>query len=136
MNHRKVCFRPPSAELGVVPRILQFFFDVEDTSGNILPNQRFTVLLNPVDNQPPVITNGRIKIDEDGVMVISPDILNVDDPDTDSEELMFEVRRIKKKKKKEKRKKEGKKERNDIKKEDLGIVGQKPYRMYFARYIL
>lgn len=93
VNHRKVCFKPPTAELGLVPRILQFFFDVEDTSGNVLPNQRFTVLLNPVDNQPPVITNGRIKINEDGIMILSPDILAVEDPDTDSEELMFEVRR-------------------------------------------
>lgn len=93
VNHRKVCFKPPTAELGLVPRILQFFFDVEDTSGNVLPNQRFTVLLNPVDNQPPVITNGRIKINEDGVMILSPDVLAVEDPDTDGEELMFEVRR-------------------------------------------
>jgi len=79
VNHRKVCFKPPTAELGLVPRILQFFFDVEDTSGNVLPNQRFTVLLNPVDNQPPVITNGRIKINEDGIMILSPDILAVED---------------------------------------------------------
>nr|KAG5696526.1 hypothetical protein BaRGS_021062 [Batillaria attramentaria] len=91
VNHRKVCFSPPTAELGVVPRIIQFFFDVEDASGNLLPNQRFTVLLNPVDNQPPIITNGGISIPEDGITILSPDILDVVDPDTDSEELMFEV---------------------------------------------
>ena len=93
MNHRKVCFKPPTAELGVVPRILQFFFDVQDASGNVLPNQRFTVLLNPVDNQPPIITNGRININEDGVMVLSPEVLDVDDPDTENDDLLFEVGR-------------------------------------------
>ncbi|XP_076467569.1 extracellular matrix protein 3-like [Babylonia areolata] len=91
VNHRKVCFKPPTAELGVVPRILQFFFDVEDPSSNVLTNQRFTVLLNPVDNQPPKITNGGIDINEDGNIVLSPDILNVDDPDTDADQLVFEV---------------------------------------------
>lgn len=91
VNHRKVCFNPPSAELGLVPRIIQFFFDVEDASGNILPNQRFTVLLNPVDNQPPIITTGGININEDGITILSPDILNVNDPDTDNTELKFMV---------------------------------------------
>ena len=86
-----MCFQPPSAELGVVPRILQFFYDVEDTNGNVLPNERFTILLNPVDNQPPIITNGGIKVSEDGAMVLTPEILNVDDPDTNEDDLLFEV---------------------------------------------
>lgn len=91
MNHRKLCFKPPSSELGLVPRILQFFFDVQDTSGNLLTNQRFTILLKPVDNKPPVITNGGINILEDGITIISTDNLDVVDPDTDSKDLVFEV---------------------------------------------
>lgn len=91
VNHRKLCFKPPSSELGLVPRILQFFFDVQDTSGNILTNQRFTILLKPVDNKPPVITNGGINILEDGITIISTDNLDVVDPDTDSKDLVFEV---------------------------------------------
>lgn len=91
VNHRKLCFKPPSSELGLVPRILQFFFDVQDTSGNLLTNQRFTILLKPVDNKPPVITNGGINILEDGITIISTDNLDVVDPDTDSKDLVFEV---------------------------------------------
>ncbi|KAL8607296.1 hypothetical protein ACOMHN_047627 [Nucella lapillus] len=91
VNHRKVCFKPPSAELGVVPRILQFFYDVEDPAGNVLTNQRFTVLLHPMDNQPPRITHNAISISENGYVVLTPDILSVEDPDTDGDQLVFEV---------------------------------------------
>ncbi|XP_076446552.1 LOW QUALITY PROTEIN: extracellular matrix protein 3-like [Babylonia areolata] len=91
VNHRKVCYKPPGSELGVVPRILQFFFDVEDASSNVLPNQRFTVMLQPVDNHPPIITNAGIRVDEDSSVVLTPDILNVEDPDSDEDDLQFEV---------------------------------------------
>ena len=36
VNHRKVCYIPPSQELGLVKRIIQFRYDVEDTNGNTL----------------------------------------------------------------------------------------------------
>ena len=91
VNHHKICYQPPSSELGITPRIIQFMFSVEDMSGNLLPDQRFTILLNPVDNKPPEITNGRIVVFENGFTVITPDIMDAKDPDTKDSDLKFTV---------------------------------------------
>ncbi|GFR88166.1 FRAS1-related extracellular matrix protein 2-like [Elysia marginata] len=94
VNHRKVCYRPPTEELGVIPRILQIVFDVEDTNRNILKNQRFTIILRPMDNQPPQVKNGGVKVLEGGVTILSSEMLDVDDPDTDKDALMFVVMEV------------------------------------------
>ena len=94
VNHRKVCYHPPTEELGVIPRILQFEFDVEDTNRNILKNQHFTIILMPMDNQPPQVKNGGAKVLEGGFTALNSDMLDVDDPDTDKDALMFVIMEV------------------------------------------
>ena len=94
VNHRKVCYKPPTEELGVIPRILQMVFDVEDTNRNILRNQRFTIILRPMDNQPPQVKNGGVKVLEGGITILTSEMLDVDDPDTNKDDLMFVVMEV------------------------------------------
>ncbi|GFN79391.1 fras1-related extracellular matrix protein 2-like [Plakobranchus ocellatus] len=94
VNHRKICYHPPTEELGVIPRIIQFVYDVQDTNGNVLNNQRFTILLRPMDNQPPEVKNGGVRVLEGSFTVLSTDILDVEDPDTDKDSLMFVVMEV------------------------------------------
>ncbi|XP_042907734.2 extracellular matrix protein 3 [Parasteatoda tepidariorum] len=91
VNHHKIAYKPPSVELGMVPRLIQFRFDVKDKAGNILPNQEFLILLQPVDNKPPIIHNKGIEIEENGFAILTPDILDVTDADTDPSLLTFIV---------------------------------------------
>ena len=94
INHHKICYKPPNSELGLTTRIIQFDFNVEDTSGNILPDQRFTLIVKPVNNQPPRITNVGITVYENGEAVISPQVLDVTDPDTEPEALNFILSKV------------------------------------------
>ncbi|XP_033743920.1 LOW QUALITY PROTEIN: extracellular matrix protein 3-like [Pecten maximus] len=91
VNHQKVCYQPPSAELGITARIIQFGFSVKDTNGNVLPDQRFTITLQPIDNQPPRVTNTGATVLENGEVTLTQQNLNVVDPDTDDEDIHFIV---------------------------------------------
>lgn len=94
VNHRKICYSPPTGELGVIPRIIQFVYDVEDTNANILKDQKFTIFLKPMDNQPPRIINSGSNVIEGSFTVLTTDMLDVNDPDTDKDSLMFVVMEI------------------------------------------
>lgn len=89
VNHHKICYRPPTKELGITPRVIQFVFSVKDVAGNALPNQLFTVHLQPVDNKPPTVTNKGLTVLENGYKVISPEMMDAQDADTDYEQLEF-----------------------------------------------
>lgn len=91
INHRKIAYKPPPIELGMVPRLIQFKFDVHDKAGNILPEQVFTILLQPIDNKPPIIHNKGLEVFENGFTVISTDNLDVTDEDTDPSLLTFSI---------------------------------------------
>ncbi|XP_013413797.1 FRAS1-related extracellular matrix protein 2-like [Lingula anatina] len=91
VNHRKVGYQPPSTELGITPRLIQFEFDVKDTAGNVLPQQKFTIKLQPVDNKPPVITNPGFSVFENNYLQITPQNLDAVDPDTDGNMINFTV---------------------------------------------
>lgn len=94
INHHKICYHPPSAELGLTTRIIQFDFTVEDTAGNTLPNQRFTLIVKPINNQPPMITNKGATVYENGETVITPQVLDVTDPDTEADALNFILTKV------------------------------------------
>lgn len=83
INHMKVSYRPPSTELGIAPRAISFSFVVQDTQGNMGTPHSFVILLRPVDNQPPTITNTGVKVFERGTTVIDQTMLDAIDPDTD-----------------------------------------------------
>uniref|UniRef100_H2YPT4 Calx-beta domain-containing protein n=1 Tax=Ciona savignyi TaxID=51511 RepID=H2YPT4_CIOSA len=89
VNHHKVAYKPPDTELGIIARALQFQFQVSDDAGNVLPDQMFTIFLRPVDNKPPRIVNTGFSVKERGTTVITPDILDATDPDTDESVISF-----------------------------------------------
>ncbi|XP_072171221.1 extracellular matrix protein 3-like [Diadema setosum] len=83
INHLKVSYKPPSTELGIATRLIEFQFVVQDSQGNMAAPQRFLIFLRPVDNKPPTITNTGIQVFERGTITIDQTMLDATDPDTD-----------------------------------------------------
>ncbi|XP_013785117.2 FRAS1-related extracellular matrix protein 2-like, partial [Limulus polyphemus] len=94
INHHKIAYKPPSVEQGIIPRVIQFEFEVEDLAGNVLPGQIFTIRLLPVDNKPPTIRNKGLEVFENGFVNISPDVLDADDIDTDPNFILFTLKQV------------------------------------------
>ncbi|XP_071950665.1 extracellular matrix protein 3-like [Antedon mediterranea] len=90
VNHKKIAYKPPSTELGIAPRMIEFAFAVQEPN-NILSGQTFSILLLPVNNQPPVIKNTGATIFEGGSVVFSTAMLDVTDEDTDMSQIRFYV---------------------------------------------
>uniref|UniRef100_A0A8C8SHP3 FRAS1 related extracellular matrix 2 n=1 Tax=Pelusios castaneus TaxID=367368 RepID=A0A8C8SHP3_9SAUR len=88
INHHKISYRPPQQELGVAPRLAQFQYQVEDAAGNAVQGT-FTIYLQPIDNQPPEITNSGFTVHEGGSHVLGPTELDASDTDTESTHLQF-----------------------------------------------
>uniref|UniRef100_A0A8C3BA83 FRAS1 related extracellular matrix 2 n=1 Tax=Cairina moschata TaxID=8855 RepID=A0A8C3BA83_CAIMO len=88
INHHKISYRPPQEELGVAPHLIQFQYQVEDAAGNAAEGT-FTIYLQPVDNQPPEITNTGFTLREGGSHVLSPTELDASDTDTELAHLRF-----------------------------------------------
>ncbi|XP_029026542.1 FRAS1-related extracellular matrix protein 2b isoform X2 [Betta splendens] len=90
INHHKIAYKPPDLELGITPHVLQFRYTVEDVSGNSAEGV-FTILLKPVDNKPPQITNAGFTVLEGGTHIITSAELDTSDTDTDSTKITFTV---------------------------------------------
>ncbi|XP_069779228.1 FRAS1-related extracellular matrix protein 3 [Narcine bancroftii] len=92
VNHHKVSYRPPDQELGVTPRVVQFTYVVQDPAGNSARGT-FTIFLQPVDNNPPQITNTGFTVSEGGDYVLTNAELDASDPDTDQNRITFTLTR-------------------------------------------
>ncbi|KAM4706610.1 FRAS1-related extracellular matrix protein 3 [Discoglossus pictus] len=88
INHHKISYRPPEKELGIVPKVLQFNFTVEDAAGNFVQGT-FTIFLQPVDNKPPEITNTGFTVPERGIFTLTKKDLDAIDQDTDLKSIIF-----------------------------------------------
>ncbi|KAK3099400.1 hypothetical protein FSP39_003828 [Pinctada imbricata] len=94
VNHHKICYKAPDSEVGLSKRVLQFDFDVEDTNGNVLRNQKFEMIINPINNKPPIVTNVGFSVNENGRTVLTPQIIDVRDPDSDISSVRFVVAEV------------------------------------------
>ncbi|XP_026524411.1 FRAS1-related extracellular matrix protein 3 [Notechis scutatus] len=88
INHHKVAYRPPDQELGITPRIAQFTYSVEDAAGNSVLGI-FTFFLQPVNNQPPQITNAGFTVFEGHTFFLTTMQLDATDKDTDTDRIVF-----------------------------------------------
>ncbi|KAM9330460.1 FRAS1-related extracellular matrix protein 3 [Gastrophryne carolinensis] len=86
VNHHKISYRPPEKELGIVPKVLQFNFTVEDAAGNSVQGT-FTIFLQPVDNKPPEITNTGFTVPERGSFTFTKTELDATDQDTETKNI-------------------------------------------------
>ncbi|KAK3090989.1 hypothetical protein FSP39_016284, partial [Pinctada imbricata] len=70
-------------EIGVQLVTETLVFNVSDSSLNVLPNQILTIIISPVDNQPPVVTVGSsLMVDEGGQVQLRRDSIKVTDGDS------------------------------------------------------
>ncbi|XP_073498399.1 FRAS1-related extracellular matrix protein 3 [Phyllobates terribilis] len=90
INHHKISYRPPDKELGIVAKVLQFNFTVEDASGNSIQGT-FTIFLQPVDNKPPEIINTGFSAQERGSFRFTKTELDATDQDTDTKNIKFSL---------------------------------------------
>ncbi|XP_029455546.1 FRAS1-related extracellular matrix protein 3 isoform X2 [Rhinatrema bivittatum] len=88
VNHHKVAYKPPEQELGIALRVLQFPFIVEDAVGNAVQGT-FTIFLQPVDNQPPRVTNTGFTVSEKNIFTLAGAELDAEDVDTESDLITF-----------------------------------------------
>ncbi|XP_029458608.1 FRAS1-related extracellular matrix protein 2 [Rhinatrema bivittatum] len=88
VNHHKISYKPPDLDLGITPRIVQFQYTVEDTSGNTAEGT-FTIFLQPVDNKPPQIINTGFTVLERGTHILTNKELDAIDADTDRNQISF-----------------------------------------------
>ncbi|KAK2823406.1 hypothetical protein Q7C36_020006 [Tachysurus vachellii] len=88
VNHHKISYSPPDIELGITAHVAQFHFIVEDTAGNSVKGV-FTILVQPVNNKPPEITNTGFTVFERGMHILTSAELDVTDLDTESKQISF-----------------------------------------------
>jgi hypothetical protein len=89
--HLKISYLPPDVELGVTQRAIQFIFDVEDTNGNVAPDQVFTIFLKPINDKPPIVKNTGTVVLENGFLFITTDMLDASDEDSNIDSIIFTI---------------------------------------------
>lgn len=87
VNHFKVGYEPPVAEIGRSRREVKFEFSVEDTAGNKIRNQVFTIDLHPKNNKPPVGIINTVPVDERRDVIITKRYLDVKDEDNAPQDI-------------------------------------------------
>ncbi|XP_064636452.1 FRAS1-related extracellular matrix protein 2-like [Lineus longissimus] len=91
VTHLKISYLPPDVEMGVTQRAIQFIFDVEDTNGNVAPDQVFTIFLKPINDKPPTIKNTGTTVLENGFIFLTTDVLDADDEDSNIDSIIFTI---------------------------------------------
>ncbi|XP_076812238.1 FRAS1-related extracellular matrix protein 1-like isoform X1 [Clavelina lepadiformis] len=87
VNHRKVAYMPPIADVGLHPVDVQFVFSVSDDGGKALDGKKFVITILPVDNLAPNIKVTELCLNEGGSEIIAADVIQLRDDDTTLEDL-------------------------------------------------
>ena len=87
VNHFKIGYEPPVAEIGRSRREVKFEFTVEDTAGNKISSQVFTIDLHPKNNKPPVGIINTVPVDERRSVTITKRYLDVIDDDNAPQDI-------------------------------------------------
>lgn len=91
INHMKVAYLPPLADIGPESRLVRFAFTIQDSSGNKMYGQTFDIEVLPVNNQVPRFETDKLLVEEGGILSISQSQLSASDQDTISFDLIFVV---------------------------------------------
>ena len=89
VNHFKIGYEPPVAEIGRSRREVKFEFSVQDTAGNKINNQVFTIDLHPKNNKPPVGIINTVPVDERRQVTITKRYLDVKDEDNAPQDIFL-----------------------------------------------
>lgn len=87
VNHFKIGYAPPVAEIGRSRREVKFEFSVEDVARNMIRNQVFTIDLYPKNNKPPRGIINTVPVDERRQVIITTRYLDVKDDDNAPQDI-------------------------------------------------
>ncbi|XP_062583418.1 FRAS1-related extracellular matrix protein 1-like [Saccostrea cucullata] len=89
INHMKIAYMPPLADIGPESRLVRFVYTVQDSSGNQVLGQYFEIDVQPVNDKPPSLLVSKLLVEEGGILGISNLQLSALDEDTLLEDLVF-----------------------------------------------
>lgn len=94
VNHFKIGYAPPKVEIGRSRREVKFEFSVEDTAGNMITGQVFTIDLHPKNNKPPYGIINTVPVDERRQVIITNRYLDVKDDDNAPQDISLGLERF------------------------------------------
>lgn len=89
INHMKIAYMPPLADIGPESRLVRFVYTVQDSSGNQVLGQYFEIDVQPVNDKPPSFLVSKLLVEEGGILGISNLQLTATDEDTNPGDLVF-----------------------------------------------
>ncbi|KAK3579867.1 hypothetical protein CHS0354_025772 [Potamilus streckersoni] len=89
INHMKIAYMPPLADIGKKPRLVRFVYTVRDSTGNEVPGQYFDIDVQPVNDKVPEFITSKLLVEEGGILAITKNQLSAVDEDTEDEDLVF-----------------------------------------------
>ncbi|EDO40454.1 predicted protein [Nematostella vectensis] len=94
VNHGKILLKAPNMEMALLPRYAHIEFSVSDNSGNFIQNQTLRVFYKPLNNKPPEISLVPLTVSNQGVVALTKETIQVQDPDTPVNQLRVVISKL------------------------------------------